>query len=288
MADAPATLGALLQRAREILAAQGIDDAALDARLIVEHFSGTTRADAIARPEQALDTAATDAIEAAIARRRRGEPVHRILGFREFYGLKLELSPATLEPRPDTETLVDMVLPFLRDTARREGACRILDLGTGTGAIALALLAQVENSTATGVDLAEGALLTARKNAGRLGLDSRFAARKSDWFAEISGRFHLIVSNPPYIVTKEIEALRADVRDFDPLLALDGGEDGLAAYRRIAAGAMAHLEPDGRIAVEIGYDQKRLVSDIFAEAGFSLAEAGRDLAGNDRVLIFRR
>lgn len=288
MADAQGTLGGMLRQAREVLASQGVEDPALDARLIVEHFSATSRADAISRPDQALSPEVIEAIGAAIARRQRGEPVHRILGFREFYGLKLELSPGTLEPRPDTETLVDMVLPFLRGIAEREGACRILDLGTGTGAIALALLGQVGNCIATGVDLAEDALLTAQKNAERLGLGARFTACKSEWFAEISGRFHLIVSNPPYIVTKEIEALRADVRNFDPLLALDGGDDGLAAYRRIAAGSMDHLESDGRIAVEIGYDQKRLVSDIFAEAGFTLAEAGRDLAGNDRVLIFRR
>ncbi|RUM97779.1 peptide chain release factor N(5)-glutamine methyltransferase [Pseudaminobacter arsenicus] len=288
MADPKGTLGGMLRQARDRLAACGADDPALDARLIVEHFSGSSRADAIARPEQALEASVVQAIEAAIVRREGGEPVHRILGFREFYGLKLELSPDTLEPRPDTETLVDMTLPFVRGVAAREGVCRILDLGTGTGAIALALLSQVENSMATGTDLAEGALLTAGKNAERLGLGARFSARKSNWFAEISGRFHLIVSNPPYIGTKEIDELRADVRNFDPLLALDGGADGLEAYRRIAAGSMRHLEGDGRIALEIGYDQKRLVTEIFAVAGFRLVEAGRDLAGNDRVLIFQR
>lgn len=287
MADAQDTLGGMLRQARERLAAQGIDDPALDARLIVEHFSGTSRADAIARPEQVLEASVVQAIKAAIVRRESGEPVHRILGFREFYGLKLELSADTLEPRPDTETLVDMVLPFIRDVAAREGICRILDLGTGTGAIALALLSQVESSVATGTDLAEGALLTAQKNSERLGVGARFFARKSDWFAEISGRFHLIVSNPPYIGSKEIDELRTDVRNFDPLLALDGGVDGLEAYRRIAAGSMRHLEGDGRIALEIGYDQKRLVTEIFAAAGFRLVEAGCDLAGNDRVLIFQ-
>lgn len=288
MADRQDTLGGMLRQAKERLAAQGVDDPALDARLIVEHFSGTSRADAIARPGQVLDASVAKAIEAAISRRESGEPVHRILGFREFYGLKLELSPDTLEPRPDTETLVDMVLPFVRAVAEREGVCRILDLGTGTGAVALALLGQVENCVAVGTDLAEGALLTAQQNAVRLGLGSRFTAQKSDWFAEISECFHLIVSNPPYIGSKEIDELRADVRDFDPLLALDGGADGLDAYRSIAAGSMSHLEGDGRIALEIGYDQKRLVTDIFAAAGFRLAESGRDLAGNDRVLIFQR
>ena len=171
---APSTLIALLTDTQARLAMAGIDTPALDARLIVEHFSRTTRADAIARPEMVVDPDSAHAIRAALDRRLSGEPVHRILGFREFYGLKLALSAETLEPRPDTETLIDAVLPFARQTVQREGTCRILDLGTGTGAIALALLSQVEEATATGTDIAEGALDVARKNAESLGLASRF------------------------------------------------------------------------------------------------------------------
>jgi len=284
----PATLGGLLRSARSKLAAAGIEGAGLDARLIVEHFSGTTRTDAILSPNRLLDETVSKQIEAALARRIAGEPVHRILGFREFYGLKLSLSPETLEPRPDTETLVDMVLPFVRETAARHGTCRILDLGTGTGAIPLALLSQVPQALAVGADVAPGALATARRNAEQLGLARRFESIESDWFAKISGRFHLIVSNPPYIRSVDIGVLQREVRDFDPKLALDGGEDGLEAYRLIAASAASHLEDGGRVALEIGFDQKTDVAGIFGQAGFQLLDAGRDLAGNDRTLVFQR
>jgi len=281
------TLAETLRAARQRLAAAGIEDAALDARLIIEHFSATTRADAIASPGRVLDSAALQQIEAALSRRLAGEPVHRILGFREFYGLKLFLSPETLEPRADTETLVDMVLPFVRKVAAREGACRILDLGTGTGAIPLALLAQVPQAMAVAADIAPGALAAAGRNARLLGLSDRFETVESDWFAKISGRFHLIVSNPPYIKSTDIGALQREVRSFDPMLALDGGGDGLEAYRLISAGVAGHLEDGGRVAVEIGFDQKTDVTDIFDQAGFELVQAGQDLGGNDRVLVFR-
>jgi release factor glutamine methyltransferase len=284
----PATLGGLLRAARLRLATAGIEDAGLDARLIVEHFTGTTRTDAITSPDRELTPSVLAEIEAALARRIAGEPVHRILGFREFYGLKLFLSPETLEPRPDTETLVDLVLPFVHETAEREGICRILDLGTGTGAIPLALLSQVPQATAVGVDVAPGALATARRNAEQLGLSDRFETVESDWFSKISGRFHLIVSNPPYIKNTDIGALQREVRGFDPVLALDGGDDGLDAYRVIAAGAAAYLEAGGKVALEIGFDQRTSVTDIFGLAGFELLAAGNDLAGNDRTLFFQR
>jgi release factor glutamine methyltransferase len=283
-----ATLSGAFRATRDRLAKAGVENPALDARLIVEHFSGTTRKDAILMPDHVLGADVLAAIEAATIRRASGEPVHRILGFREFYGLRFSLSPDTLEPRPDTETLVDMALPFVREMAEREGECRILDLGTGTGAIPLALLSQVEKAVAVGADISLGALNTARRNAEELGLAGRFSVKKSDWFAKISGRFHLIVSNPPYIPSKDIESLERDVRDFDPLLALDGGDDGLDPYRIIAAGAAAHLERGGKIALEIGFDQRISVTDIFREAGYELADARRDLAGNDRTLLFQR
>ena len=266
---------------------QASRDAALDARLIVEHFSATSRADAVARPDMVVPGAdAVAAIAAAIARRISGEPVHRILGFREFYGLRLALSAETLEPRPDTETLVEAVLPFVRETAAREGICRILDLGAGTGAIALALIAEVERATATGVDISADAVATARRNAEALGVGGRFRAVQSDWFAKISGLFHLIAANPPYIPTNELMTLQSEVRDFDPAKALDGGADGLDAYRAIASQAGAYLETSGRIAVEIGHTQKSDVTELFLAAGYRFIEARSDLAGRDRVLIF--
>jgi release factor glutamine methyltransferase len=288
MADPlPEALGALLREARARLAMAGVDDPALDARLIVEHFSGTTRTQAIADPERRIDGTVITAIDAALTRRAGGEPVHRILGYREFYGLRLSLSPETLEPRPDTETLVEAVLPFVKAMAAREGACRILDLGTGTGAIALALLSAVPAATATGVDISAGALATAARNAGQLGFGSRFTTVQSDWFEKVSGRYHVIAANPPYIPLRDIGNLQDEVRDFDPHLALDGGVDGLNPYRIIAAEAARFLEAESRIAVEIGHTQRNEVTDIFKAAGYALAAALRDLGGNDRVLVFQ-
>jgi len=280
------TLAELLRKARRQLAEAGIVDAALDARLLVEHFSGTTRTQAISQPDRMIDPATVAAVEAALARRISGEPVHRILGFREFYGLRLSLSKETLEPRPDTETLVEAVLPFVRQAVQGKGACSILDLGTGTGAIALALLSAVPQAVATGVDISADALATAARNGADLGLDGRFCTLQSDWFEKISDRYDAIVSNPPYIAGKEIAALQKEVRDFDPSRALDGGADGLDAYRIIAANASAHLEKDGIVAVEIGSTQKEDVTALFERTGFIVLEAMPDLAGDDRVLVF--
>jgi release factor glutamine methyltransferase len=279
-------LAALLMEAYASLTEAGIADARLDARLLVEHFSATTQLDAIGRPDMAIDAAAASAIRQAIARRAAGEPVHRILGFREFYGLRLNLSPGTLEPRPDTETLVDAVLPHLRQLAATAGACRILDLGTGTGAIALALLAEVPEATAVGADISADALATANRNAKENGLSGRFQTVQSDWFEKISGSFHVIVANPPYIPSEELKTLQDEVRNFDPARALDGGADGLDAYRMIAGQAKVYLEAAGRLAVEIGHTQREAVRRLFEAAGFRIVEARKDLAGRDRVLVF--
>jgi release factor glutamine methyltransferase len=279
-------LAALLAEARASLAASGIDDPNLDARLIVEHFSATTQVDAIGRPDIPVGAEAVDSIRLAIARRAAGEPVHRILGFREFYGLRLNLSSETLEPRPDTETLVDAVLPHLRQLAATVGACRILDLGTGTGAIALALLAEVPAATAEGADISADALATANRNAKENGLSGRFQTVQSDWFEKISGSFHVIVANPPYIPSEELKTLQDEVRNFDPARALDGGADGLDAYRMIAAQAKVYLKAAGRLAVEIGHTQREAVRRLFEAAGFRIVEARKDLAGRDRVLVF--
>lgn len=280
------TLGELLRTAGLQLQDAGIATPQLDARLIVEHFTGTGRAQAISTPDRIVGQNAVAEVESAIKRRINGEPVHRILGFREFYGLRLALSAETLEPRPDTETLVEAVLPYVRETEVREGMCRILDLGTGTGAIALALLAEVKQATATGADISADALATARRNAEALGLGARFTAVQSDWFSKISGTHHVIAANPPYISSNELLTLHSEVRDFDPAKALDGGADGLDAYRAIASQAGAYLETSGRIAVEIGHTQKGAVTELFLGAGFRLIEARSDLGGHDRVLIF--
>lgn len=280
------TLDDLLRIGRETLARAGVEDPGLDSRLLVEHFTGTTRTDAISSPKRTVDAATAERVMAAFDRRCAGTPVHRIIGSRAFYGLDLAISPETLEPRPDTETLVDAMLPVVRETVRRRGACRVLDLGTGTGAIALALLAEVTEATATGVDISREALATAARNAEELGLGGRFSTLCSDWFEKVSGRWDAIVSNPPYIPTDDIAGLAREVRDHEPLAALDGGRDGLDAYRWIAAQASIFLELEGHIGVEIGFDQKQDVIAIFLARGFDLVGSAKDLGGNDRALVF--
>jgi release factor glutamine methyltransferase len=280
------TLAGVMAAARRRLAAGDVDDPALEARMIVEHFTGAGRADAISAPERAVEADAAARIEDALARRLAGEPVHRIFGYRDFYGLRLKLSPETLEPRPDTETLVDAVLPFLREIAEREGGCSVLDLGTGTGAIALALASQIRQAVVTATDISEDALATAAVNAVDAGLGDRFIPLHSDWFSAIGGKFHAIVSNPPYIRSEEIDGLQAEVRQHDPRRALDGGADGLDPYRAIAKGAALHLADGGRVAVEIGHTQRHEVGQLFADAGYGLIATHRDLAGSDRVMVF--
>lgn len=287
MADEPVpALGALLRELRTALMAAGKADAALEARLLVEHFTGTTRTDAVLDPQRPVAAQAVLLTRAALARRLAGEPVHRIVGQREFYGLTLKLSAATLEPRPDTEALVDLALPFVRRAAERHGQARILDLGTGTGAIALALLANEPRAAAVGADISAGALATAAANADMTGYRDRFLPVQSDWFGAVEGQFHVIVSNPPYIPSRDIAGLDREVREHDPLAALDGGSDGLEPYRRIAADAQRHMESDGIVAVEVGHDQPGSVEAIFVDQGFKLVAGADDLGGHRRALAF--
>lgn len=282
------SLGALLRHVRGALERAGKPDAALEARLIVGHATGTGRSEALLDPGRAVPPARMARALAVLERRLAGEPVHRIIGERAFYGLRLKLSPATLEPRPDTEALVDLALPRLRTLCERHGGAAVLDLGTGTGAVALALVAEEPRAIATATDIAAEALATAAGNADMNGLGDRFRPVLSDWYGGVSGRFHMIVSNPPYIASSQIGTLEREVRDHDPRAALDGGDDGLDAYRAIAAGAGDHLAADGLVAVEIGYDQGETVPAIFGACGFRLVEGRRDLAGTLRALMFDR
>lgn len=288
MADAiRPELGALVRHVRASLEEAGKPDAALDARLLVEALTGAERAESVLDPRKAVSQDGMDAVLAALQRRLDGEPVHRILGAREFYGLTLTLSAGTLEPRPDTEVLVDLALPFAQAAAQKHGHCRLLDLGTGTGAIALALLRQESHATAVASDISADALATATRNADMNGVGERFQALQSRWFEAVEGQFHLIVSNPPYIPSSDIASLEREVRDYDPLAALDGGEDGLNAYRDIAAGCRTHLEEDGVVAVEVGHDQADAVEEIFVSQGLLLEQKARDLGGVMRALLFR-
>lgn len=280
------TLGQLIDLARTRFRQSAIDTADLDARLIVEHYSATTRIDALTDPGRAVGPGAAEAIGKAIVRRAAGEPVHRILGSREFYGLRLKLNKATLEPRPDTEAVVELALLSARHYVECHGACEILDLGTGTGAIALAMLANVPQARAIATDLSATALEAAISNAEDLALSNRFQTVRSDWLESVTGQFHLIVSNPPYIRSEDLARLQPEVRLHDPPAALDGGKDGLEPYRRIAEGSRKHLLQGGSVCVEIGQGQMADVTGIFADSGFVLTESAPDLSGLTRALLF--
>jgi release factor glutamine methyltransferase len=284
--DRPATLAGLLRAARTRLGEAGLAEAALDARLLVEHVTGTTRGDFVSDPTREVGASEVAALHTVLERRLAGEPVHRIIGHRDFHCVRLSLSLGTLDPRPDTEALVDLVIDSLAARELPGRPWRILDLGTGTGAIALALLKALPDATATGVDLSRDALETALANAARNGVGDRFEALSSNWFERVTSRYDAIVSNPPYIVSDAIRGLAREVRDHDPVLALDGGADGLDAYRAIAEGAGPHLEPGGGVFVEIGYDQADSVPAVFAGAGFCLAGRRADLGGTCRALAF--
>lgn len=279
-------LDALLREASAALREAGIADAGREARLLMEHLAGVSATEFLTDPEKQIAEPAQAAVLEAVRRRSRGEPLHRIVGKRGFYGIELALSPATLEPRSDTEILVDRIIPHARRITERHGACKLLDLGTGTGAIALAVLKEVDGTTALGVDIDEDAVATAMANARANGLAGRFRAIRSDWFDGVDDEFHIIVSNPPYISDQEYAALPQEVRLFDPKTALLGGIDGLRAYREIARSAAGYLLPGGLVGVETGHTQRDAVRAIFAEQRFRLVEEARDLAGHDRVLLF--
>jgi release factor glutamine methyltransferase len=283
-----ATLSALLSEVRQALLVGGIEAAATDARTLVSGLLGLSATDVLTRGDRAISTEERERVMAAVSRRVAREPVHRILGYREFYGLTLSLSPATLEPRPDTEVLVDAVLPHLQRKVAENGEARILDLGTGTGAICLALLHECEEATGVGCDISSDAVDTAIRNAHLNGLQDRFTGTVSDWFGAVEGRFDIIVSNPPYIRSEVIAMLDPEVREHDPMAALDGGEDGLEAYRMLASGADAFLKPGGIVGLEIGFDQRESVSQLFAASGFRCLQTVSDYGGNDRALVFER
>ena len=225
---------------------------------------------------------ALEKFKAMAERRLRGEPVDRILGEKEFFGLKFSLNAATLVPRPETELLVVRTLALLEGRHHK----RILDLGTGTGCIAISVLTESPSAAAVAVDASGEALVCARANAERHGVTKRFEAREGSWFEplEAGDKFDVIVSNPPYIARKTIETLSPEVKDHDPRLALDGGPDGLDAYRVILADAARWLKSDGWVVVEIGADQGPQVGALMHKAGFEDVTVEKDLAGLDRVV----
>lgn len=281
-----ASLSDVLKKTRKLFRDRKLDNADLDARLLVEFFTSTTRKDEILNPDFQVGNDALQRLDKAIVERLNGKPVYRIIGKREFYGIEFHLSADTLEPRDDTEALVDLVLPEIRSIADRYGEAKIVDMGTGTGAIAIALLANVDGLKATAVDISDDALKTASLNAENARVVDRFSSLKSDWFSGFSGTFDMIISNPPYIPENQISTLATEVKKYDPLRALSGGKDGLQFYRKLAEESRLFLKPHGMIAVEIGKSQEKDVIALFSENGFELKKTRKDLNGILRALLF--
>ncbi len=261
----PRSLGEAHRQLAARFAAAGLDTPALDARLLVTGALHVEAAEAIRNPERPLDAAALALIETFANRRLAREPVSRILGLRPFYGLDLEIGPATLDPRPDTETLVDMVLQLVQEGRTTGGSTpRILDLGTGSGAIVIALLLALPGASGVATDIAPEALAIARRNARRHDVTDRLETVDTSWLDGIAGPFDVIVSNPPYIPSAVIAGLEPEVQHHDPKAALDGGLDGLDAYRVLVPAVGPALSPGGWLALEIGLGQDVDVARIAA------------------------
>jgi release factor glutamine methyltransferase len=285
--------GATVEAARRALTnrfrAGSIESAELDARILVGTALGLDLTELIAAAGRLLTADQSLRIEDFARRRCRGEPVARIIGRKEFWGLPLQLSAATLVPRPDTETVVELALEMLRADTRPDRRLRIGDIGTGSGAILLALLSELPDGYGVGTDISEAAVRTARTNAVNLGLADRAGFVACCYAAALSGRFDLIASNPPYIRSAEIATLATEVRDHDPLDALDGGADGLDAYRAIIPQAVGLLAERGALVVEVGHTQSQDVRQLMSAAGLTIdVPAKIDLAGVERAVAGRK
>jgi len=277
----PTTLVSAWTQAKKRLEAAGVDGPVIDARLLVEAAADATRADIIGDPHRVLSEEQARRLDDYLSRRERREPISHILGRKGFWKVMLRVTPQVLTPRPDTETILDVVLPLFPEGRRTT----VLDLGVGSGAILLSILAERPGARGLGVDVSEEALAVARENAANLGLAGRTAFLRGDWTQGLDDEgFDLVVANPPYIPSAEIETLEPEVRDHEPLLALDGGPDGLAAYRVLAPQILRVLKPGGVFAVEIGAGQSRDVETLFRTAGADQVRTHKDLANRDRVV----
>jgi release factor glutamine methyltransferase len=277
------------RRVRLAFEAAGLDTPALDARILLTEALGLAPADLVTSPEAPLGPAGAARLGDYASRRLAREPVARILGEREFWGLPFSLSPETLVPRPDSETVVKAALAQVAD---RAAPLRLLDLGTGSGCLLVALLHELPNAFGVGLDRSVGALATARRNAARNGVEGRAGFLCSDWAAPLAGSFDLVVSNPPYIESCKVVALDSEVREHDPLLALDGGPDGLDGFRTVFRDACALLADGGAFVVEFGLGQQADIRRIAAEAGFQtvqkMMQVFDDLGGRPRAAVLRK
>lgn len=278
------TIKALLAWTANYLHSKGIESPRLEAELLLAHALKCKRIDLIVRFHEEPDDATRTVYRELVKRRAEHWPTAYLIGSREFFLLPFEVSPAVLIPRPDTETLVTAALELLK----AKPAARVLELGTGSGAIAVSLTHKKQQARIVAVDLSPDALAIAKANASNHGVSERIDFRLGDLFAPVKDElFDLIVSNPPYVTSSEWEILSEEVRDHEPRLALDGGPDGLAFYRRIAADAAKYLNPGGSVMVEIGDTQSESVRAIF-EVNYNVAPTIRDAAGRTRVIIAKR
>lgn len=261
-----------------------IESASLDARVLLEYVLGVNREQLLFSLELPITTEQYDRFAVLVAKRAKRQPVSKIIGRREFWGINFAVNENTLDPRPDSETLVECVLERIRN---RGDSFRILDLGTGTGCLLLSLLSELPGATGVGVDCSEDALLVAKENAMTLGFTDKTNFVLGDWCGKLEGKFDIILSNPPYIPTVDISVLEPEVTEFDPLLALDGGEDGLNCYRKIMSSLARVLAKDGFAAFEIGIGQQSGFTKIATENGFEIAGSKNDLGGITRCIIIQ-
>jgi release factor glutamine methyltransferase len=279
----PVSIGLAWRQVRDKFRDAGINTAELDARLLAQHAFGVDSMALVRREREIMTAVAATRLQGLMQRRLVGEPVSRIVGEKEFWSLKFAVNEATLVPRPETETLVGEAIAFL-ETRKSQ---RFLDLGTGSGAIAVSLAVGLSKSTGIATDVSTAAIEAAKINAGRHGVTSRIEFKQGSWWQAVphTELFDLIAANPPYIATDKIDGLSKEVRIFDPRQALDGGWDGLEAYRAIAAQAARRLYRGGVCILEIGFNQGEVVQKMFLRAGFGAAEIVKDLQGLDRVVV---
>jgi release factor glutamine methyltransferase len=276
------TLVSAWTAARKRLEAAGVDSPAIDARLLLEAAAEVSRVEIVSDPHRVLSPEQSERLEAFLARREGREPVSQIIGRRAFWTLNLKVTPDVLTPRPETERILDLALAVFA----QDQAFTVLDLGLGSGAILLAVLAERPKATGVGVEISEAALQVARENAEELGLSARADLRLGDWTeGQADNAFDLVVANPPYIPTHEIETLDPEVRDHEPRVALDGGPDGLNAYRRLAPETLRVLKPGGFFAVEIGIGQGPAVEALFQAAGAEGLARHPDLSRRERIVV---
>jgi release factor glutamine methyltransferase len=274
-----------LERVADFLKRHGVEDARRDARALLIAAAGVTSAELLLEPATLLSREASDKLREHAERRAAREPVSRIVGERGFWMQELLVAEGVLDPRPDTETLVECAVALLDD--RRGEALSILDLGVGSGAIVCALLFEFANARAIAVDLSAKACAAAAANLARCGVAERASVLRGCWAQALDARFDLIVSNPPYVASADIESLAPEVRLYDPQLALDGGDDGLSCYRDIAADLPRLLAPQGIAVLEVGAGQAPDVSALLVENGLEIVEVRRDMAGHQRAVAAR-